>query len=134
MEYDYIQHTINGVPLDVYVDSNYKSVWLSPGEMSCLFAVDVNDIKGYIDEMLRIGLINKGKDYDEEKDLCSIDTIAFVGMKYKSSNLKPFVDWAMKFIMASNASKNLNSNTFTYLVECVISIDHRINNLCKETS
>lgn len=132
MKYDYIQHTINGVPLDVYVSSDYQSVWLSPIDMSCLFAVDLEDIEEYIDKMFEMGIASKEKEYDEEEGLYSFNVVVLVGANFKSNNLKPFIDWVMKLLKANKTLKNFGNDKLAYLINSVINLDNRLNDLCEK--
>ena len=132
MKYDYIQHTINGVPLDVFVTSDYHSVWLSPNEMSCLFGEDVDDIEEYIAKVFEMGIADKTKEHDEKTGLYSFNIIVLVGSNFKSVNLKPFIDWVMKLLKANKAVKNIDNDKLAYLIDNVINIERRVDNLCGE--
>lgn len=132
MDYNYIQHTINGMPVDVFMSPLNQTIWLSLEDMSCLFAEDDDDIEAYIEKLFDRGVVNKDKEYDSEKELYSLGVVVFVGTFFKSTNLKPFVDWSMKLIKAYQNIKNIDESKFAALVNNVIDADSRVNNLVKE--
>jgi len=132
MDYNYIQHTINGMPVDVFISPFNQTIWLSLEDMSCLFAEDDDDIEAYIEKLFDRGVVNKDKDYDSEKELYSLGVVVFVGTFFRSINLKPFVDWSMKLIKAYQNIKNIDESKFATLVNNVIDADSRVNNLVKE--